>query len=668
MSYLRRYKRLIFSRQGAGVAYALVLFGVLLAISFSSFSYPPISDDWEKFHFFHHMDERPGPVKWLHILNHDPNERMRYQPLSRIFYYVFHVAFGSHFMFFQIFNFLFYLFCVIILYRFSLYFFRDRFMNAAFVGLFAFLFTHFDIVLWSSHIYIIAGFTMLLLGFIHYMKFLKTGGKARLPCVIVLFLAGILCYEPFFLWPAGIIILSCIKELRGISREKIIKANAVVLLIIFSAYFLFYLFVRSLGTYENPAYEIGDFLKLGSVIPTGFLVLFNTIYNNIAVNIIPFLAFPLNVKENIYMAGPVINYIDRMNEEVIFMGGATAGLLLVFFFVVFFFVCLYRKKGFEELKIIGFFLFLMLSQVWVIFFCRMIGGGLVYNLTEFRYQYIPNAFVILIVLVVFSRLLRPSRKARNILYIALSLLFILNVYCIRRVVNIYDFHFAKLQKMLTGIKTGIKTGEINNLDKLYIDKELPDYLPHLCWNIYMGEQFIPEGNYQWMFSRKEVEYFAESPENASWIINKKTFDVVENSPENRSIKGEKIVEIRDRWYLGLNKSQEYVHVGDFYIDEKRYKDAEEMFKKAIELNPRSRAAYSGLGLLYNSLKRHRESEGALMKAAEMKIRDPRVYDVLGGYYLEQERYKDAEEMFKKAIYLDPDHRDAHIGLKACYEN
>jgi len=542
---------------------------------------------------------------------------------------------------------------------------------------------------------------MLLLGFIHYMKFLKTGGKARLPCVIVLFLAGILCYEPFFLWPAGIIILSCIKELRGISREKIIKANAVVLLIIFSAYFLFYLFVRSLGTYENPAYEIGDFLKLGSVIPTGFLVLFNTIYNNIAVNIIPFLAFPLNVKENIYMAGPVINYIDRMNEEVIFMGGATAGLLLVFFFVVFFFVCLYRKKGFEELKIIGFFLFLMLSQVWVIFFCRMIGGGLVYNLTEFRYQYIPNAFVILIVLVVFSRLLRPSRKARNILYIALSLLFILNVYCIRRVVNIYDFHFAKLQKMLTGIKTGIKTGEINNLDKLYIDKELPDYLPHLCWNIYMGEQFIPEGNYQWMFSRKEVEYFAESPENASWIINKKTFDVVENSPENRSIKGEKIVEIRDRWHMGLNKSQEYVHLGDRYTRTKRYREAEGMLKKAIELNPRSHVAYSSLGHFYNSLKRYREAEDTFReglelnpgsyvpysdlghfynyferykeaeeifkKAIEVGARDASIYDGLGAYYLEQERYEEAEEMFKKALELDPDHRDANIGLKTCYK-
>jgi len=582
------------------------------------------------------------------------------------------------------------------LYKFSLYFCKDRLLGAVFIAFFAFLFSHFDILLWSSHIHLIAGFIMLISGFMIYMEFLKREKRSYLFYLILLFLGGMFCYEAFFLWPLGILILSSVKSLRGGKAGSKKKANTLILTLTYGFYFLFYVFVKSLGTYESSAYEISDFLKFGSIVQSGFLVLFNTIYNNIAVNLIPFLAFPFNVRENIYMAGPVINYIGAGHKDIVFVVGALAGLLISYLFY-----SLYKKKRFEELKIIGFFLFLMLSEAGPVFLAKFLVNPFIYSLTEFRYQYIPNAFVILIVLVVFSRLLRPSRKARNILYIALSLLFILNVYCIRRVVNIYDFHFAKLQKMLTGIKTGIKTGEINKLDKLYIDKELPDYLPHLCWNIYMGEQFIPEGNYQWMFSRKEVEYFAESPENASWIINKKTFDVVENSPENRSIKGEKIVEIRDRWHMGLNKSQEYVHLGDRYTRTKRYREAEGMLKKAIELNPRSHVAYSSLGHFYNSLKRYREAEDTFReglelnpgsyvpysdlghfynyferykeaeeifkKAIEVGARDASIYDGLGAYYLEQERYEEAEEMFKKALELDPDHRDANIGLKTCYK-
>ena len=595
MNFLRRYKKWALSDKGFDIIFAFVLLATFLAVSLPSLSYPPLSDDWEKFHFFQHLEERPGSVKWLHILNHDPNERMRYQPLSRIFYYTFHLVFGSNFMFFQLFNFLFYILSVIVLYRFSLYFSKDRFMAAAFVGLFAFLFTHFDIVLWSSHIYIIAGFTMLLLGFMHYMRFLKTGRKTLLFSVMLLFLMGMLCYESFFFWPLGIIILSCIKELRGeraAGRHSIIKTNAVVLAITYAIYFLFYLFVRSLGTYESPAHELGDFLKLSSVISSGLLVLFSAVYNNIIVNIIPFLAFPFKVTENIYMAGPVINYIDRMHEGVIFAGGALVGGLLIFLSVY-----LHKKKRSEELKIIWFFLFLMLSEMYAVFFVKLALNPFVYNLTEFRYQYAPNAFVILIALLVFTRFLRPSQKSKQIICVSLILLLTLNIYCGQRVMNIYNFHFANLQKMLSSIRSGIRDGSITKNNRLYIDEELPDYLPSLCWNIYMGEQFIDKGNYQWMFSRKEMENFSFDPEGARWIIDKEDFKVVKKSPENMAKEGKRINFMIDRRYIALEKSREYVNLGYLYIKKLRYTEAEEMFKKAIEMNHGNNRAYEGLKFL-----------------------------------------------------------------------
>ena len=638
------------------VIYIVLLFVIFAGVSFSSFSYPPLSDDWEVFYSFHHLDQFSGSVEWLHILNFDVVEKMGYRPLSHLFYYVLHLVFGSNFMFFQLFNFLFYILSVIVLYRFSLYFSKDRFMAAAFVGLFAFLFTHFDIVLWSSHIYIIAGFTMLLLGFMHYMRFLKTGRKTLLFSVMLLFLMGMLCYESFFFWPLGIIILSCIKELRGeraAGRHSIIKTNAVVLAITYAIYFLFYLFVRSLGTYESPAHELGDFLKLSSVISSGLLVLFSAVYNNIIVNIIPFLAFPFKVTENIYMAGPVINYIDRMHEGVIFAGGALVGGLLIFLSVY-----LHKKKRSEELKIIWFFLFLMLSEAWVIFFCRSATGGFVYNLTEFRYQYVPNAFVILIALLVFTRFLRPSQKSKQIICVSLILLLTLNIYCGQRVMNIYNFHFANLQKMLSSIRSGIRDGSITKNNRLYIDEDMPDYLPHLCWNIYMGEQFIDKGNYQWMFSRKEMENFSFDPEGARWIIDKEDFKVVKKSPENMAKEGKRI---------GAGKSEQYVTLGDLYKDLSRHEKAENMYKKAIEADAKNDIAYDALGAYYKDRSMHKEAEDMFKKAIELNPLNDEAYADLGHLYNEQARYGEAEALFKKAIALNPGYSEAHDGLNSCYE-
>ncbi|MFQ5354451.1 MAG: tetratricopeptide repeat protein [Thermodesulfobacteriota bacterium] len=419
---------------------------------------------------------------------------------------------------------------------------------------------------------------------------------------------------------------------------------------VYLLYFLFYLYTRSLGTYADPAHNLIDFLKIGNFVSSAFLVLFNTLYNNILVNIFPFIVFPFKVAENIYMAGPVINYIDTGGEWLIFAGGGLFGVLLAGLLVT-----LYKKKRFDELRITGFLLFLMLSELYVIFFCRLATNAFVYNLTEFRYQYIPNAFIVLLALLAVRGL---SKRRRVMVYAGMAVLLAVNLYCIGKVVDIYEHQLVDLKRMLSSIRSGIANGSINGQERLYIDEDMPDYLPHLCWNIEMGGRFIKRGNYQWLFSRDEMGYFSEDIQGASWIIDKERFEVAEKTFENISKQGTPI---------SKGKDQQYVNLGNFYKEREEYKKAEKIFRKAIGLNAANDKAYDALGVSYAEQGRYDEAELMLKKAIRANPRNDEAYADLGHLYNEQGRYDEAAPMLEAAVEINPDNHEAYGGLMECYE-
>jgi tetratricopeptide (TPR) repeat protein len=646
--------------------YAIMLFVLLFAIAFPSFFYPPLSDGWEMFYFFHHLDERPGPVTWLHIFNHDPVEHIRYQPFSRVLPFIFFVVFGSEFVFFNIFNFLFYFCTAFLLYKFALYFSKNRMLVALFVGLFTFLFNHFDLALWSYHIYLLAGVSMSLIGFMSYMQYLKTAKSLFLFPVIGLFLGGMLCYEAFFLWPVGIIILLHIKEFRTTKemlQRNIVKGTYIALATIYFLYFLFYVLTRLIKTYEIPLREPSDFLKLHYFLESGLLVFFNTLYNNLAVNFFPFSAFPVSVSENIYMAGPIVNYIDQGYHWIVFVGGAILVVILIFLFGY-----LYRKKYLEELKIMGFLFLLLLSAPYIIFFCRFATNRLAYGLTEFRYQYTPNAFMILTIIYMLDRFLKPSKITMRIVCCVVTIVFALNLYCIQKHLGIYDYHFMDLKKMLSNIKTEMNKGAINENNTIYIDRDIPDYLPHLCWNIEMGERFIPHGNYQWMFSKEELNVFSHDFDSATWIIDKENFSVVKKSPRYRSLEVRKINTIKDKWHCTVEKVDKYLSVAWYYKEKERYEEAIEMFEKAFEFGSSNWGIYSEIAHFYNTRGKYQGAEKLFKKAIEMKKNDASLYGGLGVSYSAQGKYEVAESLLTKAIELDPQNDLGYVDMGHFYNS
>jgi tetratricopeptide (TPR) repeat protein len=110
----------------------------------------------------------------------------------------------------------------------------------------------------------------------------------------------------------------------------------------------------------------------------------------------------------------------------------------------------------------------------------------------------------------------------------------------------------------------------------------------------------------------------------------------------------------------------YVILGRFYMDRGEFAEAEELFRKAIGLNPKNAQAFSGLGRCYNNLGKTAAGEEALKKASELNPKSEIPYIGLGWCYWVQREQVKAVEAFKAAINLNPKNASAYNGLGWCY--
>ncbi|MCK5783935.1 MAG: hypothetical protein KAH06_05775, partial [Desulfobacterales bacterium] len=170
------------------IIYFLILFIALGILYSSSFTNPPRSDYWSALYVFHQVDSTSGPPTWMAIVNHDPWQDGTYRPLSHLFLYLEHRLFGAEFIWNHIFHFATYCLSLLLIYFLARQFSVDIFLTAAFLAVYAFLFSHFDIVTWTFQIFITIGFCSCLLAFILYLKYLKTGKRGLLVAVGSLFL------------------------------------------------------------------------------------------------------------------------------------------------------------------------------------------------------------------------------------------------------------------------------------------------------------------------------------------------------------------------------------------------------------------------------------------------------------------------------------------------
>ena len=84
------------------------------------------------------------------------------------------------------------------------------------------------------------------------------------------------------------------------------------------------------------------------------------------------------------------------------------------------------------------------------------------------------------------------------------------------------------------------------------------------------------------------------------------------------------------------------------MDQGKHIQATEAFKKSIELDPESTAAYLGLGRSYRDQDKYAQAEENFKQAIELNLKDDEVCGALAILYKEMNKQELSEQYFKKA--------------------
>jgi tetratricopeptide (TPR) repeat protein len=118
----------------------------------------------------------------------------------------------------------------------------------------------------------------------------------------------------------------------------------------------------------------------------------------------------------------------------------------------------------------------------------------------------------------------------------------------------------------------------------------------------------------------------------------------------------------------------YINIGSVLAQKKDYEGSEAAYKKALELDPNSADAYSGLATIYNDQKKFTEAQAMSAEASK------RSTGGAGGGGSAEQRYNQgviawnandfakAQEHFAAAVAANPNHGEAHFMLGRAYLN
>jgi len=493
--------------------YFCLLFAGLFLLYRPAFRNPPRSDYWSAFYVFQQLEASAPPPAWIGVLTFDLWQQGTYRPLSHLVPYIQHRLFSPDFIWNHITNFAGYCLSILLLYLLAVRLSLDRWLTAVFLTVFAFLYSHSDTLTWTFQLFTTLGFCGFLLGFILYLDYLKSRRAILLLPVGALFLFGMLTSEAFALWPLAIFILPF--ALADPPRLPFQWEDAMPLLA-----YLFYLggwFLHrgTTGTFPSPtAGQVG----------TGFLlVFFNLAYNGIAVALWPGLARPVFFDDNMNLGGWLLDLGGNLESVASWTGGAVLLLLFLGAWL------LVRKKRYRLLALLAFFFFLYLTNFFTIATARLTTNRALYPLSQFRYQYIPNALLALMLATAIGSLCRPRLRGKAIIALILALVLALNISLSRRQIAGLGERLRPLGVMLENIRRGLDEEMIDEDNRIYIAPEVAARIPSPGWNRSMGR--FMEGTFHWFFPAREVGKFTLNPGEAAWIIREDSFPGIEPSAQ-----------------------------------------------------------------------------------------------------------------------------------------
>lgn len=118
--------------------------------------------------------------------------------------------------------------------------------------------------------------------------------------------------------------------------------------------------------------------------------------------------------------------------------------------------------------------------------------------------------------------------------------------------------------------------------------------------------------------------------------------------------------------LNVNRYGHYLQMARDYHKAGKYKEAEGIYKKMIEIYPQNDLAYAELGRFYNWRERRDEAIAMCKKTIEINPRNDMAYAELGVLYAARGDWKTGEEMYKKAFEIRPKNNFAFSQLVTQY--
>lgn len=493
--------------------YFAVVFSALFVLYLPTFANPPHVDYWEAFYTFHGAGNWSALRTFITIINHDPWQDGTFRPFSYLFLYLEYNLFAGNFVWNHVINFLLYCLSVILLYRLAISLALDRLPTVVLLAVFIFLFPHSGILTLTFHQFALIGFSAFLGGFILYLRWLRTKKFRFLIVGGLLFLTGMFCYEAFDFWPLAIVILRLLYRERGVQHTGDTPNNGcrydvAMLVLVYLIYLAVFRLTRTASVTTGP---LPDITAVG-VLLSLCAAFFNLAYTGIFLNLFPFLASPCRFADWVELGGPVTRIPDYSLPAYIIVGGAVTAVLIGIggWFP-------YRRKKLTALLTLSFLLYLYISNFSTIFLARIPLGDLHHILVQFRYQYVPDALLVLVGATLLTTALPRKKLGRTIARILLVWVLVANVAVSHQVAMEVNRHLAPLNRVLNRIREGIASGEINTQNRLYIQRGITDYLPRLCWHKGIGRK--TQGSYEWGFPPDERDCFTLSRREAAWILD-----------------------------------------------------------------------------------------------------------------------------------------------------
>ena len=113
--------------------------------------------------------------------------------------------------------------------------------------------------------------------------------------------------------------------------------------------------------------------------------------------------------------------------------------------------------------------------------------------------------------------------------------------------------------------------------------------------------------------------------------------------------------------VDTSNPQSLALLGDEYFENRNYKQAIEIYKKVLEINPSDVDTYNDLGLAYHYTGNSGLAEEVLMKGVETNPAFQRIWLTLGYVLKSAGKNEEARSVLQKTVDMDP---DSEVGQEA----